>query len=625
MKQILFLLMLYLSVFADELGNLLTKFNQVTQLHKDSKKEAAGHITIYTREDLDRMQAYTLNDVLNTIRIFNLQASKGGGTSLSFATAKSSMVTPIKIFINNHELNNATFGNPLAQYGDMNLYFIDYIEIYQAGNSVTFGNESGSMLVKLYTKKPEFENSTYGEITIDSEGSKQFNILDAKVIDRKYSYLLNLDINDKKMDKQKLNGYELSRDYSIGHLFFQFNKKDDYVVEIGATYGTKDTFAGFSMTPLKDEQEGQNLYLHVDKKLENDITLRGSISLEEVYLDYLDGVGIKLSDGTTIEKLKTHGETTSSSLTVEKRYNSLNNELVVALKAKQNTGRLYYFKADDKEKNMINGPTVLNIYSIYGEDLYNFDENNLLTLGLRYNYLTDNYSSEADSSFLYRVGLVSNHKSYISKIFLFNRINQPTMGQQSLSPIKIKPNADLKPAKINILSADVDYAFSEKNNLDVGVAFAKLEDAIVIDSNKKQYVNTQEKVSFKRFYVRYKQKIDLHNKFMFGFYRVYKAKSFSPARGALLQVFNKIGKVDIYNELVYRAEYTNELGKSMDAGYDYSVAITYPVSKKSTLKLKGENIFDKASEVYIYDDPDAEGIYEPARQQRFLVSWEYEF
>ena len=625
MRQILFLVGLCLTVFGDDLGSLLTKYNQETQLHKDTKKEAAGDITLFTREDLDRMQAYTLNDVLNTIRMFNLQASRSGGTSIAFATSKSSAVTLVKIFINNHELNNATFGNPLAQYGDMNLYFVDYIEVYQAGNSVTFGNESGSMVIKLYTKKPELENATYGEATLDSKGSKQVNILDAKVIDKDYSYLVNFDVNDRFMDKQSLNGYNISRNYSIVHLFFQFNKKDDYTIELGATDGKKNSFGGFSLTPLYDEQNGENIYLHVDKKLPQNFTLRASSSIEKVWLTYVDGVGVHLSDGSNAKKIHSHGQTTSSSITLEKQINYENNQLTIATKVKQNSGKLYYFKADGVEKNLVNGPTIRNIYSIYGEDLYNIDDNNLISFGMKYNNITDNYSSKTENDVLYRLGYVSNYKSFKNKIFVFNRVNQPTMSQKSFSPVKIKSNVDLVSTKIKIISADSEYQFDKQTKFNLGMAVAEVDDAITVNPVKKQFVNVSDTISFKRIYLRLEHKFDLHNKILLGWYKVYKDKSFTPASGVLVQAFNKFGKVDVYNELVYRDGYKNEIGKKLDAGYDYTLAITYPVSKQSILKLKGENIFNDASEVYIYDDPSQGGIYEPARQQRMLVSWEYEF
>ncbi len=625
MKHILFLLLFNIIIFADNLDELLTEYTKETQLHKETKKEAAGYVILYTREDLDRMQAYTLNDVLNTIKMFSLQSSRAGGTSVSFATSNVSTIVPIRLFINNHELNNVTFGNPIAQYGAMNLFFIDYIEVYQAGNSINFGNESGSMVIRLYTKKPEYENATYAEVTIDSKASKQLNILSAQSIDNRYSYLLNIDINDRNMDKQNINSYKLSRDYTIAHLFFQFNKKDDYTIDVGATLGHKNTFASFSLSPTKDDQDGANIYIHVDKTFDNDIVLRASASIEKIFVDYADGAGVMLSDSTMAKEIKAEAQTTSMNLAIEKKFTSDNNELLIATKIKQNSGESIYFKADGIKKDMINGPTSYNIYSIYAEDLYNLNDNNLLTFGLKYNYFTNNFSSKTDTSFLYRIGYISHYNSFTNKIFIFNRVNQPSMGQISFSPVKIKPNVDLEPFKINIVSATSTYNFSKNTVADIGLAIAEVEDAIGINPIDKQFINISKTIHFSRAFLRFKHNFDFDNRLTIDWFKVFKDKSFSPSSGFSLQIFNKIGNFDIYNELVYRESYTNEIGKELDAGFDYTLAIAYPVSRQSIIKLKGENIFDTASEVYIYDNPMQEGIYEPARQQRVLASWEYEF
>mgnify|MGYP002639007410 FL=1 len=57
----------------------------------------------------------------------------------------------------------------------------------------------------------------------------------------------------------------------------------------------------------------------------------------------------------------------------------------------------------------------------------------------------------------------------------------------------------------------------------------------------------------------------------------------------------------------------------MDAGYDYTLAVSYPVSKKMEIKLKGENLLDKASQTSI------NGFNVPAVERRALLTMEYAF
>ena len=52
-------------LFSQELllDNLLKEYGDSEELHLKTKKESAGHLIIFSRSDLDKMQAYILNDV----------------------------------------------------------------------------------------------------------------------------------------------------------------------------------------------------------------------------------------------------------------------------------------------------------------------------------------------------------------------------------------------------------------------------------------------------------------------------------------------------------------------------------------------------------------------------------
>jgi len=216
---IIFILLSSLLFSKTELDLMLAQYDEATELSKITVRENAGYVIVFTREDLDNMQANTLNDVLNILRNFNLQRSRMGETQIIKAGAGSFSISPVKVFINSHELNSVTFGNPIRKYGSMNLYYIDHIEVYQAGNSVSFGNESSGMVIKLYTKDPLRENGTFGQFSVDNRLSSRVNIIDAGTIGDKYSYLINLDINKRIVKDENINGYKLQRD-SLKTQFF---------------------------------------------------------------------------------------------------------------------------------------------------------------------------------------------------------------------------------------------------------------------------------------------------------------------------------------------------------------------------------------------------------------------
>src|SRR3990167_8249612 len=236
MRFLVFLLLLTALLFSEELSleNLLKEYKSSEELYHDTKKESAGHVTVFSRSDLDKMQAYTLNDVLKTLRFFTLQTRRNGMTTLVRSGESQMSSSPVKVYINSHELNSATLGNVLVQYGKMGLYFIDHIEVYQSGNSVTFGNEPGTMLIKLYTKEPSIENSTSTQASVDSLGSITLQGVDAKKFDN-YSYLANVDLRKNNHKDYTTTNSELSRDGARGQFYFKFSKDSDYDIEVGAT------------------------------------------------------------------------------------------------------------------------------------------------------------------------------------------------------------------------------------------------------------------------------------------------------------------------------------------------------------------------------------------------------
>ena len=71
MKYLFILAILYAStVCASEIDALLEKYKSESELSKKTKNENAGHLIVFTRDDLERMQVETLKDVLKSTRFF---------------------------------------------------------------------------------------------------------------------------------------------------------------------------------------------------------------------------------------------------------------------------------------------------------------------------------------------------------------------------------------------------------------------------------------------------------------------------------------------------------------------------------------------------------------------------
>ena len=599
-----------------ELNDLLAEYEDSQALYLKTKKESAGNLIVFSRSDLDKMQAYTLDDVLKTLRIFTAQVDNLGLTSLVKSGANVGRNMPIKLYINSHQLDSVLLGNPLTQYGKINLYFIDHIEIYQAGSSVTFGNESSGMVIKLYTKDPSRENGVFSQLSVDSRGTSSIEALAAQAIDKDYSYILNANISENQHKKYKVDRSELSRDNTRGQVYFKFSKRDSYDIESGLLQENFDTFSGVGTAPADSNFVGKHAYISLTKYFENQIEVVLSASKETTDINMHDLVGIALNDGNITQHLELDFKADVYHAKIQKQFTYNQNNIFLATEFKQTKASVDNIKSDGLNKQMQQGPTKLDMYMFSFEESYTIDENYIITADVKFDYYKDNFSKNS-LLHLYRLGYTSINKSFDFKLYANTKELYPNFVQTTFSPY-YKPNSNLNPYKLNILSTEAVYK-TDNTKYNFGYIWLKMKDVAIFDRNSYMYVNNKESVKSQMVYIGVNHKFNLDNKIKLEYFKTYQKINLSPNSGGLIQLFNKIGEFDIYNELVYRSSYTNSTNKKMDAGYDYTLALSYPVSKKMLIKLKGENLLDKASETSI------NGINVPVLERRALLTMEYTF
>lgn len=618
MRFLVSVLLLAVLLFSEELSldNLLKKYESSEELYHTTKKESAGHITVFSRSDLDKMQAYTLNDVLKTLRFFTLQTRKNGMTTLVRSGESQMSSSPVKVYINSHELNSATLGNVLVQYGKMGLYFIDHIEIYQAGNSVTFGNEPGTMLIKLYTKEPSRENSTSVQSSVDSRGSLSLQGVDAEAFDD-YSYLANIDLRKNNYKNYTINNSELSRDGARGQLYFKFSKDGDYDIEVGATQERYDIFSGLGMSTTDGHTGMQDIYGHITKYFENKLKVILTASHESLEIYNKDSIGIPLADHTVTNQLDAGIATEVYSAIIEKKFINGNNELSLGAQFKHQKFKINEYKTDGIDKPMSWGPEHLDIYMVYAENLYNINENNLISLSAKFDHY-ENELSKSSTQHILRAGYIALlDEEWKFKFFAMDSYLYPTFLQTTFSP-NYNINPDLDSTEILLLTAEAIYTKND-TTFGFGVGRNEADDAIVFNMSQNKYVNSNEKNSFELIFANIEHSFNTDNKVRAEAFRQYREAYYSPRFGASIQLFNTIGEFDLYNELIYRSEYRSVDGIDMDAGYDYSLGAIYQLNKQTELKLKAENILDKASQTSV------NGANVSATDRRVLITLEYTF
>lgn len=607
-------------LIADEsnLDDLLSKYRKANELHNQTKDEKSGHVIIYSRSDLDKMQAYTLNDVLKTIKLFTLKNTPFGFTSLVKTPFAENAMSSVKIYINSYELSSVTAGSGLAQFGKMGLNHIDHIEIYQASNPIAFHGECGSMVIKLYTKDPSHENATVIQASADSKGGARGQVIDAQSFDE-YSYLANADVSNSNYDKQTSpNGSIYSRDGKRGQFYFNFTKKDDYTIEAGGAVEEYDLFSGFSNSITGGEINSKYTYINFTKQFPKNIELIASTTYETVEIQNSDSFGIKLFDGSFSKNLQVKNGSHTHDLVLQKRDTYKDNNFFYGAQIKRKSFFLDSLKSNGVEKSINLGPKNIDMYMLFFQDTYNINDNNQIVFGAKLDHFK-NHTTKSETQNILRLAYISKLTEELSfKSFIQNGYAYPLITQTTFSPIyNLNPN--LKSTKMHVIKAEIEY-IKDALTLTFGAGKAESKNGIVFNRTQNMYVNNNSSSEFSQISLAAEYRLSTENKIFAEYFKAYKENALlSPDSGALLQLYTTFGKFDVYNELVFRSSYVGIDSVYVKDGYDYTAGAIYHYNKNVNIKLKGENLFDKAIESSI------KGTMIPALERRAILTLEYIF
>jgi len=116
--------------FSSSLDHLLNELAQKDDLSTHTKKENAGYLTIFTRQDLDRMKIKSLKEIIEKIPFTRYNENANGLSALFYQPYQANNPSRIRLFINDRELLSPLFGGGLQMLGQIDMAYIDHIDIY---------------------------------------------------------------------------------------------------------------------------------------------------------------------------------------------------------------------------------------------------------------------------------------------------------------------------------------------------------------------------------------------------------------------------------------------------------------------------------------------------------------
>ena len=573
MKKLL-LLLLTISLYAENLHCLLNKFEKDNDFSQITKQESAGISYVITRYQLDMMQAKYLKDVLkntvisdylnryNLLDPFALTMSPFGNNN-------------IKVYIDNYEITSMSSENSVFLFSNLNLNFVDHIEIYYFSSADKYFGEPTYAVIKLYSKNPSRDKGLSLNLGVSSKynyqsigyGNSNYYIYSS----RNEVTNDNIQVNDKKVSKN-------SRTY---HIFAKLNKGDNNFI-FNSLIDKRDAFLGMSADGRIDTSkiENKQFLIGYNRNFEK-FSINYILNYQSNYDEFAQNDRpLFTTTDQNISKMYTSGDNFTNSLKLDTQI--INNE-----KVKLSSGILYKneknlnidYRINDQEN--FNGIKNQSKYTFFIDNTYQYLPNSILSVSASYsiydNDVVDNYyihNYKIGNTYLY-------DKNNIFKVFYFHIENIPP----NYLVNSIFQNSTLKPTITN------SYIFKYKKNLNLE---NKLEFIFVTGDSTDQIIynnggleNDSNKIKLNFLDVRWNKTYKyINNLTIEAFKMIIENNALKSQSQVSILNTHRCMKFDFFENLIYKNLKTDHIND----GLDLDLGVKYNYNENLTFSLKGESL-----------------------------------
>ena len=615
------LLFLPIFLFGSSLDQLLQEYKATADLSKLTKKESAGVVQVFTRQELEKMQAYTLADVMRLIGILNYTLAPNNIHLFSLAGGSFMPTNALRIYLNDHDITSASFGSSLPTWGNMPIEFIDHIEIYKGTSSIEFGNEPAALVVRLYTKTPKRDSGNKIRVISDTRksagldlyrGSYQFDS----------SYFLYAHADSLRYKTYYRDGFKINRDSKSQFLFGSY-QQGKHSVEIAFLNKHDNPFLGNgkSYHPTGGGLDTWHGFIHYKYDIGKGLV---ELAYDRLYYDrvYKDRDGVYINANGPAYVKNFHGNVYDDIYTVSIKKDFAFDNFETTL------GAFYKRKELDKwglfDGFGVSEKIAENMYSLYTDTRYYLNgKKSMLFVSLKEDYYTFNGNVKSRWQDIIKIGAIHQYQKHKFKLTLTDLyFALPLYQLQSKNDLPLKANPDLKFPRAKLAMLEYDYKDSPwqlmfrvgKKEMNNGAAYSPVKGFYNISKKMRQNLAESEA----RYY------FDPLNFVILSLYygKFQNQPAYSPKFGAILRLFNSWEKFDIYNELIYRSHYHHKrTQKTIDPSLDYTLAIKYHLNKDLSFGIKAQNLFGTGFEQAYYK---IDETY-PVVDRKVLFNMEYTF
>jgi iron complex outermembrane receptor protein len=590
---------------AQSMDDLLSQYRSESDLSIQTKKESAGSFIIFTRERIEKMQAYNLRDILKTIPWFTMQETVSGQVSMAMSKASTFNSQFLKLYINDHELGSIGFGSAMKMWGFLDISNIDHIEIYQVGSSVMVGDEPPGLVIRLYTKDPSRDDGGAVQAMGGSRGSNELSAYYAHK-GEKYSSFFYADTHTENREPYCSNrsAIGVGRDFETNN-FFTSLQGEDFTVEAAQFSLKQDRFLGLGRLHTPDGNLADMVHRYIiGTKYFQDKTLKLKIAYDNANHKQSEsdpnGIVLYNADGSTASVTDWYYDKSESILeaVIDKQFVTNDHDIHIGVQSKFRKVISHSLITDESERvNEITGPTEWNSNSLFFSDDYTINKYNLLFANVRLDHYDRNGGANDFNDYAFRVGHIFNNGEWIWKTSAVRTYGYTAFMQTAYFPFSSKSNIHLKPEERIAAVTEVSHK-GDTTNTNVRLVYNTAINAIALQNNV--YVNSPLKPNFYILYGAHEIRFGSNHTISLSAYYGDNdmAQTQSSKIGGYIQLFDTFGKFDFYNELLYRSSYhyitPANISVNVDAGYDYTAGVTYHATKDLSLFFKGENLLSKA-------------------------------
>jgi len=628
MKFFLVIIVFIQLLFAESIDKLLKVIEIKSDLSEKTKLQNGGISFIFTRSDIERMQVNKLKDILISLPgIEYKESSYGFPDPFTYGDNKAFISNNVRVFIDNQEIATGMYGSGFMLLGDMDLDFIDHIEVYFQNPSYEYTTEPTFILIKLYTKKAKKDNGGKIKLSHNIYNSNAGSIYYADELKNRWNYFTYFSFNQNRRKKYKIDNTTVSRDYpTYQGLASIYNENNRFLLQIISQ--KKDSFLDTSidLTPEKAKVDSDFIHLGYDGNYNNFYLLldfdhkltksdfRDDVEPKEEY-DYLYPIASQIS---TIDAYLYNTE-------LKYKYITEDNILITGIKY-----RFKQFEYTSLYRNGIALPKTGNdkqiVSSVFLENQYFMKKNSILNIGVMRVKVRNNSSLQNDDLCNYRISHTYTNDKYIFKTIFGH-------SEFSIDPYLVNSTGffirDEKVDKIinNNIAENIIYS-NNKNRFEVVFSYNKLYNYLVPDiTNQYLLYNYKGVIHVIDIYGSWKREYNELDNFSMGLeYQRYNAPIIDQFKKykVTLKNINSFNRYDLFNEFIYT--WINDEKNY----YLYNLGVRYYYSKDFLISLKGENILNESyKQGYMRADKTTlipqEPIYISPIDRNIILSMEFYF